>query len=67
MYTGFMFFISGMALWLGSLFMATLGTLILMSAFIPRMIIEEQTLASELEGYEDYLKRVKYRLLPKIF
>ena len=67
MYTGFMFFISGMALWLGSLFMATLGTLILMSAFIPRMIIEEQTLASELDGYEDYLKRVKYRLLPKIF
>ena len=67
MYTGFMFFISGMSLWLGSLFMATLGTLILMCAFIPRMIIEEQTLASELEGYEDYLKRVKYRLLPKIF
>jgi len=64
---GFMFFFSGVALWLGSLFMATLGTLILMSAFIPRMIIEEQTLASELEGYEDYLKRVKYRLLPKIF
>ena len=67
MYMGFMFFFSGIAFWLGSLFMATVGTLLLMCAFIPRMIIEEQTLANELEGYDNYLKRVKYRLLPKIF
>ena len=67
MYTGFMFFFAGMSLWLGSVFMATIGTIILMLALIPRILIEEETLSGELDGYEAYLQRVKYRIFPRVF
>ena len=67
MYTGIMFFFSGIGLWLGSVFMATIGTIILMLAFIPRILIEEETLSGELNGYEAYLQRVKYRIIPKVY
>jgi len=67
MYTGFMFFFSGVALWLGSIFMASIGTIILMTCFIPRINIEEETLAKELDGYSTYLQKIKYRILPKIY
>ena len=67
MYSGFMLFFSGTALWMGSIFMATIGTVILMMAFIPRILIEEQTLELELAGYTAYLDRVKYRIIPKIY
>ena len=66
MYFGFVLYIAGMALWLGSIFMATLGTLIIMLAFIPRILIEEKTLKSKLAGYEDYLQRVKCRIIPMV-
>ena len=67
MYTGFMLFFAGLGLWLGSIFMATIGTIILMLAFIPRIWIEEETLSRELDGYEAYLQRVKYRIIPKVY
>jgi len=67
MYTGLMFFFAGIGLWLGSIFMATIGTIILMLAFIPRILIEEETLSGELNGYAAYLQRVKYRIIPKVY
>ena len=67
MYTGIMFFFSGIGLWLGSIFMATIGAIILMLAFIPRILIEEETLSGELNGYEAYLQRVKYRIIPRVY
>jgi protein-S-isoprenylcysteine O-methyltransferase Ste14 len=67
MYTGFMFFFAGIGLWLDSIFMATIGTIILMLAFIPRILIEEETLSGELNGYAAYLQRVKYRIIPKVY
>ena len=67
MYTGLMFFFAGIGLWLGSIFMATIGTIILMLAFIPRILIEEETLSGELDGYAAYLQRVKYRIIPKVY
>jgi len=67
MYTGLMFFFSGIGLWLGSIFMATIGAIILMLAFIPRILIEEETLSGELNGYEAYLLKVKYRIIPKVY
>jgi protein-S-isoprenylcysteine O-methyltransferase Ste14 len=35
--------------------------------FILRTYLEDQTLRQELEGYEAYTKKVKYRLIPGIF
>jgi len=67
MYTGIMFWFAGMALWLGSVFMATIGTIILMLAFIPRILIEEETLSEELDGYKAYLQRVQYRIIPRVY
>ncbi len=67
MYTGFMLFFAGLGLWLGSIFMATIGTIILMLAFIPRILIEEETLSRELDGYEAYMQRVQYRIIPRVY
>jgi len=67
MYTGIMFLFSGISIWLGSVFMATIGTFILMLAFIPRILIEEETLSNELDGYEAYLQRVKHRIIPGVY
>ena len=44
---------------------------VIMLAYIPliarRICNEEKVLAEGLEGYEDYMKRVKYRLIPFIW
>ena len=37
------------------------------SIIIKRLLDEEKLLAKELDGYEDYMKRVKYRLIPFIW
>lgn len=67
MYTGVLLVLSGMALWLGSIFTAIFGTVLFFLAFLPRIFIEEKTLKNDLRGYEDYMQRVKYRMIPKLF
>jgi protein-S-isoprenylcysteine O-methyltransferase Ste14 len=67
MYSGALIFFSGAALWLGSIFTATFGAALLMLVFLPRVFIEEKTLKNGLKGYEDYMKRVKSRIIPKLF
>jgi len=42
-------------------------TLIGSAALIGRILGEERMLASELEGYEDYMHKVQYRLIPFIW
>jgi protein-S-isoprenylcysteine O-methyltransferase Ste14 len=32
-----------------------------------RAVLEERTLAAELEGYADYARRVRYRLIPRLW
>ncbi len=32
-----------------------------------RAVLEERTLARELEGYRDYASRVRYRLVPGVW
>ncbi|MDA1076946.1 MAG: hypothetical protein O3A63_19700 [Proteobacteria bacterium] len=34
--------------------------------FLPRMLIEETTLRRELTGYEEYMTRIRWRLLPGV-
>ena len=64
MYTGFIFFITGVNVWLGTYLSLFLSLIFLAIALRLRINIEEKTLLNDLEGYEDYCKRVKARLLP---
>jgi protein-S-isoprenylcysteine O-methyltransferase Ste14 len=67
MYTGFIFFIAGVNIWLGTYLSLTLSFIFLGIALRSRIIIEEKTLLNDLEGYEDYCKKVKARLIPFFF
>ena len=67
MYTGFIFFITGVNVWLGTYLSLLLSLIFLAIALRTRIIIEEKTLLSDLEGYEDYCKKVKARLIPFLF
>ena len=67
MYTGFIFFITGVNVWLGTYFSLLLSLIFLAAALRSRIIIEEKTLLNDLEGYEDYCKKVKGRLIPFLF
>jgi protein-S-isoprenylcysteine O-methyltransferase Ste14 len=64
LYTSFLIWFCGAALWLGSVMMASFGTGILMLALWPRILIEESTLKRDLDGYADYMRRVKHRIIP---
>ena len=66
MYAGGLLMFVGMPLQLGSwLGLAAVALLMPLLAF--RMVMEERTLAAELDGYRDYAKRVRWRLVPRIW
>ncbi len=67
MYTGFIFFITGVNIWLGTYLSLFLSLIFLAIALKSRISIEEKTLLNDLEGYEDYCKKVKARLIPYLF
>ena len=67
MYTGFIFFITGVNIWLGTYLSLLLSLIFLAIALKSRISIEEKTLLNDLEGYEDYCKKVKARLIPYLF
>ena len=64
MYTGFIFFITGVNVWLGTYLSLFISLIFLAIALRSRISIEEKTLLKDLEGYEDYCKKVKARLIP---
>ena len=51
---------------LGSLF-ALIPAGLMVFIFIARTVLEDRTLQDELNGYKDYAKRVRYRLVPGIW
>jgi protein-S-isoprenylcysteine O-methyltransferase Ste14 len=66
MYFGTLFYIAGTSLVLGSWWgLATVPILALL--FGVRIGIEEQTLRTGLDGYHDYARRVRWRLIPLIW
>jgi len=66
MYLGGILYLIGAPMLLGSKYGILIG--ILMAFFIMvRIIGEEKALVEELEGYKDYKKRVKYRLIPFVW
>ena len=66
MYAGGLFMFLGTPLLLGSWYGLLLFVLFLPALFV-RILLEERTLRQELPGYEEYMKQVKYRLVPYIW
>jgi protein-S-isoprenylcysteine O-methyltransferase Ste14 len=66
MYAGALLFILGAPLLLDS-WWGLLAALILIILVGTRAVLEERTLAAELVGYADYAKRVRYRLIPRLW
>jgi len=66
MYAGFLLFMTGTPLLLGSWY-GVLPGLAFMVVLARRAILEERTLRNELRGYADYMAQVKYRLIPFIW
>ena len=66
MYTGFLLFLVGTNLWLGTYLSLILSILSIAIALKFRITIEEKTLINELEGYKEYSERVKTRIIPFI-
>ena len=66
MYAGFVLFALGTALMLGSWY-GTVGALALIGLVARRAVLEERALRRELEGYDAYMRRVRYRLVPRVW
>jgi protein-S-isoprenylcysteine O-methyltransferase Ste14 len=66
MYTGVILFCFGAALLLGSWWGVVLSPLFAV-LFAVRAGIEERELTAGLPGYSDYIRQVRYRLLPGIW
>ncbi len=66
MYLGATLLFSGVPLLLGSLFGLGFGILLVL-LLAARSVGEERMLTAELAGYDDYKKKVKYRLIPYIW
>lgn len=66
MYAGFLLFMTGTPLLLGSWYGVLLG-LIFTALLARRAVLEERTLKQELRGYADYMSQVKYRLIPYLW
>ena len=46
---------------------ALLPAAMLATALVIRTGLEDQTLRAKLPGYDDYARRVRYRLLPRVW
>ncbi len=66
MYSAFIPFVFGTALLLGSWHGVLLGPIHVVIV-ARRAVLEERTLRKELKGYDIYLVRVKYRLIPHVW
>lgn len=66
MYAGAVLLFLGAPLLLGSIFGLLLG-LVLIVTIAARSIGEEAMLTRELEGYSDYMQKVKWRMIPFLF
>jgi len=65
-YLGLLLFFAGTGWWLES-YASVIAVLVVWASLIPRITTEERTLRETLEGYEDYLRRVPHRLIPRIW
>jgi protein-S-isoprenylcysteine O-methyltransferase Ste14 len=66
MYTSMFLLFAGMSLWLES-WAALLLNIPFLIVVVVRILVEEKKLKETLPGYPEYMKKVKYRLLPFIW
>src|SRR5262245_49054948 len=66
MYAGFALYAVGTTLLLGSYY-GLLGALLLIGLVARRAVLEERVLQKRLGGYDDYMRRVRYRLIPGVW
>ncbi|HXZ79325.1 MAG TPA: isoprenylcysteine carboxylmethyltransferase family protein [Terriglobales bacterium] len=66
MYAGGIVLMIGTPLWLES-YAAALASVIPSTILVVRILFEERFLRRELDGYEAYTQRVRYRLLPHVW
>ncbi|MDX8440692.1 methyltransferase family protein [Mesorhizobium australafricanum] len=66
MYAGAIFFFAGTALLLGS-WWGLASVLVFIVLLGIRTFIEEKTLRTGLQGYDDYAARVRYKLIPMVW
>jgi protein-S-isoprenylcysteine O-methyltransferase Ste14 len=66
MYTSALFLFLGLPLLLGSWWGLGAAPLLVVVLAV-RAVMEERTLASELEGYDDYAARICYRFVPYLW
>lgn len=66
MYAGAAAFLLGIPLWLQS-YAGALLTLVPIGILAARILLEERFLRSVLEGYDAYMRRVPYRLIPRVW
>ena len=67
LYLSFFIFLFGMSLMLGSILASIYSLSILILSFIPRIENEERELKRDLEGYNEYCKKVKFKIIPFIY
>jgi protein-S-isoprenylcysteine O-methyltransferase Ste14 len=66
MYAGGIPLFTGMPLWLES-YAGALLAVVPIAMLILRIGLEERVLREGLEGYEEYTRRVRYRLIPSVW
>jgi protein-S-isoprenylcysteine O-methyltransferase Ste14 len=66
MYAGNPMVTVGLSLWLGS-YVAALCAILPLALLMLRIVLEERLLRRQLPGYSDYVKRVRYRLVPGVW
>lgn len=66
MYSGLIPLLTGMALWLGS-YAGAIAALVPIGLLATRILFEERFLRRELSGYEQYMRRTRFRLVPFVW
>jgi protein-S-isoprenylcysteine O-methyltransferase Ste14 len=66
MYAGNPMVTVGLSLWLGS-YVAALCAILPLALLMLRIVLEERLLRRQMPGYSDYVKRVRYRLVPGVW
>jgi protein-S-isoprenylcysteine O-methyltransferase Ste14 len=65
-YTGVLMYVLTLPVTLGSLWAFILGAMVVI-LFIVKTALEDRKLQVELDGYQEFARRVRYRLLPGVW
>jgi protein-S-isoprenylcysteine O-methyltransferase Ste14 len=66
LYSGIPPFFAGVGLWLQS-YASLIAVAAILAILIARIAVEEKTLRTTLPGYQEYMEKVRYRLIPFIW